>query len=331
MKKSLFLVSFGVSFLFSQNLLANDEVVVDLSVLGGVSATPSDNVLPATQPHISYNEHPLLIKENSSRVSSVSSILDLPPLEPKFPVVENKPKPVKAKVVPKQKTITPKKVEQKKEVIREVAPMAEVVAVDEYEALLNDSLVESSDYDFSAKDEVESSLEGKTIVYEFDENDDVISSEKSVLADKNIKPDVVEEVRVSSSGESIFDILSDSEEGIVAGVAHDNMQTEARKARELVDNLVVFKEDSSSLTKEDKVKIDKIIKNFEDVAQNKIGITSYKDETGSKFKATRLTLSRATEVRSYLISKGYKSFDMKTVNINESSDKLNAVEVYEVK
>ena len=79
-------------------------------------------------------------------------------------------------------------------------------------------------------------------------------------------------------------------------------------------------------------KIDTIIKSFEDTNTNKIAIYSYNLDDGvDSFKKKRVSLNRAVEVRGYLIKQGYKNFSIKVININSNSNKVNTVELEEIK
>ncbi len=49
---------------------------------------------------------------------------------------------------------------------------------------------------------------------------------------------------------------------------------------------------------------------------------------GNDFKNKRLSLNRAVEIRSYLMTRGYKNFGIKIVN-TDNRGKQNTVEVFE--
>lgn len=95
---------------------------------------------------------------------------------------------------------------------------------------------------------------------------------------------------------------------------------------------IIFAEGESELTDSHKAQIDGVIKTFADAANNKIAIYSYNLDDGvDSFKKKRQSLNRAVEVRSYLLQKGYKNFSIKVLNIDGSSDKINSVELEELK
>lgn len=97
------------------------------------------------------------------------------------------------------------------------------------------------------------------------------------------------------------------------------------------DNRIVFAEDASELTEDNKKQIDAVIAGFEDPKNNKIAIFSYNYDNGEDvFRKKRMSLNRAVEIRSYLLGKGYKNFSIKVINVNEA-DKNNLVTVVELK
>ncbi len=99
-----------------------------------------------------------------------------------------------------------------------------------------------------------------------------------------------------------------------------------------VDNQIRFIGESAALMDMDKEKIDSIIASFQDPQKNKISIISYNFDDGeNSFKNKRLSLKRATEIRSYLLSKGFKDFSFKIVNVTGDSSKKNVVEIVELK
>lgn len=105
----------------------------------------------------------------------------------------------------------------------------------------------------------------------------------------------------------------------------------AEHRTEAADNRIVFAEDVSELSENQKKQIDAVISGFEDPKNNKIAIFSYNYEDGEDvFRKKRMSLNRAVEIRSYLLGKGYKNFSIKVININEA-DKNNLVTVVELK
>lgn len=95
---------------------------------------------------------------------------------------------------------------------------------------------------------------------------------------------------------------------------------------------ILFAADSYELQDADKEQLDNLITTFENPHENKIAIFAFNIDDGKDvFRKKRLALNRAIEIRSYLLSKGYKNYSIKVVNINEPEDKENKVIVEEAK
>ena len=96
--------------------------------------------------------------------------------------------------------------------------------------------------------------------------------------------------------------------------------------------LIKFEAEETTLNEAQKAQIDSIIGSFTDASVNKIAIYSYNLDDGvDSFKKKRLSLNRAVEIRSYLLQKGYKNFSIKVLNLDSPSDKINSVELEELK
>ena len=93
-----------------------------------------------------------------------------------------------------------------------------------------------------------------------------------------------------------------------------------------------FAEGSYEISEENAQKILNLIATFENPQQNKIAIYAYNYDNGeNSFKKKKLSLDRATEIRSLLLNKGYKNFSIKVINVTDSPDKSNLVEIEEIK
>lgn len=93
-----------------------------------------------------------------------------------------------------------------------------------------------------------------------------------------------------------------------------------------------FDEGSYEISAENEQKILSLIASFENPQKNKIAIYAYNYDNGeNSFKKKKLSLDRATEIRSLLLNKGYKNFSIKVINVTDSPDKNNLVEIEEIK
>lgn len=98
-----------------------------------------------------------------------------------------------------------------------------------------------------------------------------------------------------------------------------------------VSSVLTFTDDADELTPAQQQQIDAIIGGFVDASKNKIAITSYNVEGGEDvFRRKRISLNRATGVRSYLLGKGYKNYSIKIVNVAADDNRANSVEIVEL-
>lgn len=94
---------------------------------------------------------------------------------------------------------------------------------------------------------------------------------------------------------------------------------------------LLFREDEYEVSSENAQKLDALSASFTADLKSKIAIRAYNyNAIEDSFGKKRISLNRATEVRSYLLNKGYKNFSIKVVNIDDE-DKRNTVEVEELK
>ena len=99
-----------------------------------------------------------------------------------------------------------------------------------------------------------------------------------------------------------------------------------------VGRQIFFADDSFEISPENADKIISLIETFEDPRKHKIAIYAYNYDNGEKtFKKKKLSLDRATEIRSLLLNKGYKNFSIKVINITDNPEKRNLVEIEEIK
>lgn len=99
-----------------------------------------------------------------------------------------------------------------------------------------------------------------------------------------------------------------------------------------VGRQIFFADDSFEISPENADKIVSLIETFEDPRKHKIAIYAYNYDNGENtFKKKKLSLDRATEIRSLLLNKGYKNFSIKVINITDNPEKRNLVEIEEIK
>ncbi|MBQ8661339.1 MAG: hypothetical protein IJ482_03335 [Alphaproteobacteria bacterium] len=120
--------------------------------------------------------------------------------------------------------------------------------------------------------------------------------------------------------------------GAASAAAPQQLLVDAGNALPAVNSKIVFAEEETTLNEAQKAQIDAVVGSFADAANNKIAIYSYNLDDGvDTFRKKRQSLNRAVEIRSYLLQKGFKNFSIKVLNVDGSSDKINSVELEELK
>lgn len=94
-------------------------------------------------------------------------------------------------------------------------------------------------------------------------------------------------------------------------------------------DVIAFAGGMSELSAENTARLAAIADGFKRPGESKILIYAYNfNDGGNDFKNKRLSLNRAVEIRSYLMTRGYKNFGIKIVN-TDNRGKQNTVEVFE--
>lgn len=94
-------------------------------------------------------------------------------------------------------------------------------------------------------------------------------------------------------------------------------------------DVIAFAGGMSELSAENTARLAAVADGFKRPGESKILIYAYNfNDGGNDFKNKRLSLNRAVEIRSYLMTRGYKNFGIKIVN-TDNRGKQNTVEVFE--
>lgn len=94
-------------------------------------------------------------------------------------------------------------------------------------------------------------------------------------------------------------------------------------------DVIAFAGGMSELSAENAARLAAIADGFKQPGESKILIYAYNfNDGGNDFKNKRLSLNRAVEIRSYLMTRGYKNFGIKIVN-TDNRGKQNTAEVFE--
>ncbi|MDR1025927.1 MAG: hypothetical protein LBL47_00875 [Lactobacillus sp.] len=239
--------------------------------------------------------------------------------QPKFPII-NKEDVVKPKPRPKAKKAAPKK---EKTVVNKVETKP-VVQVKE------DLIV------IPAKPKETLPVVAEPVVEPFiavKENKPVI--QEAPVVEESIELSVISSFNNEEAKAEPEDIeraaIADAEEKVVEPLIPATSATPAVDTR-LDTHKIYFADEDTELTDVKKSLLDSIVATFVNPQTNKIAIYSYNYDNGEdSFKKKRQSLNRAVDVRSYLLSKGFKNFSIKVINITDDESKKGVVEIEEIK
>ncbi len=242
------------------------------------------------------------------------------PSEPLFPVLPKKTKPVIKKVKKASKTRTKAAIKAKIS-----KPKKDIKVVDVEPIVVVD-------------------VEPKPVNFDALSTPKIIESEQGTSNHKAVSGDIKAELKATATEDSslpavVVPATNEPTNTVPSKVSEADNTTASPELLipttpnyEPAVNSISFAEGVDELSLEQMSKIDTIIKSFEDTNTNKIAIYSYNLDDGvDSFKKKRVSLNRAVEVRGYLIKQGYKNFSIKVININSNSNKVNTVELEEIK
>ncbi len=179
------------------------------------------------------------------------------------------------------------------------------------------------------------STEQPNITYDFDSEDNTKEentiSETSEAKDYNSQEEIVIHVPVeplvpitpksleSQSSQNNTDNKTDE----ISFIPLDNLGT-SRDSE--TSTLVTFDDQSDRLTDDVVALLDEFVEKNKENANDKVLIESYHYSSGENaFARKRTSLNRAVNVRSYLLSKGFKSFGIQIINTEEEVMQNNVV------
>ena len=273
---------------------AQDEVVVDLSVLDSLDS--------------SY----------------------IAPSEPLFPVLPKKSKPLVKKVKKAPKPISKVKSKDKSsKPIVESKPNEDIKVVDVEPIVVVDVEPKPVNFDTLSTSKI---IEPEQNTSKSSSSSDVVKDEVKTTTTESITLPKVDTPTINNATNAVS--ATNSEENTRINNTADSLELliPATPNYEPVINSISFTEGVDELSAQQMAKIDAIVKSFEDTDTNKIAIYSYNLDDGvDSFKKKRISLNRAVEIRGHLIKQGYKNFSIKVININSNSNKVNTVELEEIK
>ena len=167
--------------------------------------------------------------------------------------------------------------------------------------------------------------EEKTVSAETSSEQDIKPVESSIVEeDKSVNientPNEAEET-LNKDNESLSASLSDKEQAVDSEPMLQPKEIYA----------VSFEPDSYELTAEATQKLDKMAQIFDTDRKKKISIKAYNYDDGvESFRKKRISLNRATEIRSYFLNHGFKNFSIKIINTTADNEYKDTVEIEEI-
>lgn len=301
------------------------RLLLSLSVLGMVGAGMVGSACAEDDVYVD------LSVLNSLQAAAPAAVV-----QPLFPDVKNAPAPKKPRAVKRKKAekrqevklqkvkAEAKKAEDKVEVKAEAAPQPDKTETPVTETVPAADGAKNS-LDTLRQAIAENSIRKEPVATETSAAKTAVSAEMPADASHLVETAVVpvENTAVvvdDKSGESLSEVLN------------NNVPEETPPEPEKVSNAIKFDAESAELTEADKQQIDAIMAGFEDAVNHKVAITAYNLDDGKEvFYRKKQSLDRAIAIRSYLLSKGYKNYSIKVINIPAGDERVNTVDVVELR
>lgn len=327
--KLLFLSAVCAMFVAEQTLAA-DDVYVDLSVL---DAVPQDSIgfVPAQPlfPEVKNTAQPAKTKKavkakKAAKQPAVKKKTAAKKAKTAAPKVE-----VKAKV--EEKVVAPLPVEPVKvEPLTEAPKTAPVVETPAPQTNPEVKAEKPKVAETPLAEATEKTVESQT--------PSIVTEEKIVAqiageTQDNNKPAEVTPLPTTEdkTAEQAQPQQSTVSESLVISANSDNLpeQNAAPALKEVY--AITFPSDSSELTSDSQQTLAEAAQKFDKDRRKKIAIKAYNFDNGEdSFRKKRVSLTRATEVRSYFLTRGFKNFSIKVVNSSADDEYKDMVEVEEL-
>lgn len=306
---------------------AADDVYVDLSVLNNLQ--PGDSLFVETQPLFPVVKKAPVKKTVRKRKTPKKTVAPAKPVAEKTPVPKKEEKAIA--ILPQAPEIPQPLAEAKPEPVKPTNP---ITVADDREPVRETV----ADVDVVRPAETDN---GKAL-------SEPKSEETSKPAAALIEPAAkVEPAKTEVSVPAAEETAKAPEKAAAVQEAENVPAAETEEKKEIkpllpvgnktpaaaeVGRQIFFADDSFEISPENADKIISLIETFEDPRKHKIAIYAYNYDNGENtFKKKKLSLDRATEIRSLLLNKGYKNFSIKVINITDNPEKRNLVEIEEIK
>ena len=306
---------------------AADDVYVDLSVLNNLQ--PGDSLFVETQPLFPVVKKAPVKKTVRKKKTPKKTVAPAKPVAEKTPAPKKEEKAIA--ILPQAPEIPQPLAEAKPEPVKPANP---ITVADDREPVRETV----ADVDVVRPAETDN---GKAL-------SEPKSEETSKPAAALIEPAAkVEPAKTEVSGSAAEETAKAPEKAAAVQEAENVPAAETEEKKEIkpllpvgdktpaaaeVGRQIFFADDSFEISPENADKIISLIETFEDPRKHKIAIYAYNYDNGENtFKKKKLSLDRATEIRSLLLNKGYKNFSIKVINITDNPEKRNLVEIEEIK
>ena len=306
---------------------AADDVYVDLSVLNNLQ--PGDSLFVETQPLFPVVKKAPVKKTVRKKKTPKKTVAPAKPVAEKTPAPKKEEKAIA--ILPQAPEIPPPLAEAKPEPVKPANP---ITVADDREPVRETV----ADVDVVRPAETDN---GKAL-------SEPKSEETSKPAAALIEPAAkVEPAKTEVSVPAAEETAKAPEKAAAVQEAENVPAAETEEKKEIkpllpvgkktpaaaeVGRQIFFADDSFEISPENADKIISLIETFEDPRKHKIAIYAYNYDNGENtFKKKKLSLDRATEIRSLLLNKGYKNFSIKVINITDNPEKRNLVEIEEIK
>lgn len=347
--KHLTISALSLSIFFSANVYGGEDVIVDLSVLNSLQ--------PSTAPMPSYGKSekpqplfPIVKKETAktkkaeqaspSQSKTKKTIAKKVQQQPSIVKSKDKalasdsPKKETLKIIETAKTenseIKPQKQEQIKvetqvNVSQDQIPVEneKITAVQQAEAKRQQAASAASSHTVLKKEE------NKVVAEKVTESNSLLSPQPRPKNTDLLISSVpaADGIKQHSKAD-----MSNGKAELSTKVEEKTVLSQNQAVLPQQDNsVIVFAEGEDVLTPEQQKQITSLISTFKDADKNKISIIAYNLDDGENvFQRKRTSLNRAVNIRSHLLSMGYKNYSIKVINVNSGDERINTVKITEL-
>ena len=338
--KKLLVISIMYSLMMLGEAKASDDVYVDLSVLDNI---PQDSIGFVSSeplfPQVKKSNKPAVAKRKARVVKKTA----VKPAKKPAPV---KPVVVKEEVnveIEEQKVVLPVEEEnnfatEPQNLIPESATVTSEPQSDNVQATEQTPIEENivSETQNTQTEYSENKTEEQTQPEEQPQPEETSQPEEQLQPEEISQPvQPTESVNSSEAENTSTPSLNNEETNNDALSAQISEKTKEDNSSNVLRPKEIyslnFEPDSSELTPETQQKLEKLVQIFDAEHKKKISIKAYNYDNGAEsFRKKRISLNRATEVRSFFLNNGFKNFSIKIINTTVDNEYKDTVEIEEL-